>query len=163
MATSNPLNIPDARKNIKNTPSTMSIHPNIWSALSTVVLLYGDDEPGLVISYLFAVATTTTNHFFLLLGASCCSFSPCRCCSSAFLITLTPPTYRAQPGRSMTKKLSIRVAATFSPLLIIYTAKGSANKTMILPAFLRPRPSYCCLLLMLLIPYTSSSLSSSFY
>lgn len=60
MATSNPLNIPDARKNIKNTPSTMSIHPNIWSALSTVVLLYGDDEPGLVISYLFAVATTTT-------------------------------------------------------------------------------------------------------
>ena len=69
MATSNPLNIPDARKNIKNTPSTMNIHPNIWSALSTVVLLYGDDEPGLVISYLFAVATTTTNHFFLLLGA----------------------------------------------------------------------------------------------
>lgn len=61
MATSNPLNIPDARKNIKNTPSTMSIHPNIWSALSTVVLLYGDDdEPGLVISYLFAFATTTT-------------------------------------------------------------------------------------------------------
>ena len=60
MATSNPLNIPDARKNIKNTPSTMSIHPNIWSALSTVVLLYGDDEPGLVISYLFAVATATT-------------------------------------------------------------------------------------------------------
>lgn len=60
MATSNPLNIPDARKNIKNTPSAMSIHPNIWSALSTVVLLYGDDdEPGLVISYLFAVATTT--------------------------------------------------------------------------------------------------------
>lgn len=51
MATSNPLNIPDARKNIKNTPSTMSIHPNIWSALSTVVLLYGDDEPGLVMSY----------------------------------------------------------------------------------------------------------------
>jgi hypothetical protein len=59
MATSNPLNIPDARKNIKNTPSTMSIHPNIWSALSTVALLYGDDEPGLVISYLFVVATTT--------------------------------------------------------------------------------------------------------
>ena len=52
MARSNPLNIPDDRKNIKNTPSTMSIHPNIWSALSTVVLLYGDDdEPGLVISY----------------------------------------------------------------------------------------------------------------
>lgn len=75
MATSNPLNIPDARKNVKNTPSTMSIHPNIWSALSTVVLLlYGDDEPGLVISYLFVAAatatTTTTNHFFLLLGAS---------------------------------------------------------------------------------------------
>jgi hypothetical protein len=163
MATSNPLNIPDARKNIKNTPSTMSIHPNIWSALSTVVLLYGDDdEPGLVISYLFAVATTTTNHFFLLLGASCCSFSPCRCCS-AFLAILTPPTYRAQPGRSMTKKLSIRITATFSPLLIIYTAKGSANKTMILPAVIRPRPSCCCfLLLMLLIPYTSS-LSSSFY
>jgi hypothetical protein len=63
IAESNPLNIPDARKNIKNTLSTMSIHPNIWSALSTVVLLYGDDdddEPGLVISYLFAVATTTT-------------------------------------------------------------------------------------------------------
>lgn len=59
IAESNPVIIPDARKNIKNTPSTMSIHPNIWSALSTVVLLYGDDEPGLVISYLFAVATTT--------------------------------------------------------------------------------------------------------
>jgi hypothetical protein len=62
MAMSNPLNIPDARKNIKNTPSTMSIHPSIWSALSTVVLLYGDDEPGLVISYLFDVATTTPSN-----------------------------------------------------------------------------------------------------
>jgi hypothetical protein len=57
MATSNPLNIPDARKNIKNIPSTMSIHPNIWSALSIVVLLlYGDDDdddddPGFVMSY----------------------------------------------------------------------------------------------------------------
>ncbi len=56
IAKSNPLNIPDARKNIKNTPSTMSVHPNIWSTLSIVVLLYGDDDdddddPGLVMSY----------------------------------------------------------------------------------------------------------------
>ena len=56
IAESNPVIIPDARKNIKNAPTTMSIHPNIWSARSTVVLLYGDDdddddEPGLVISH----------------------------------------------------------------------------------------------------------------
>jgi hypothetical protein len=29
LAESNPVIIPDARKNIKNTPSTMSIHPKI--------------------------------------------------------------------------------------------------------------------------------------
>ena len=50
---------------------------------------------------------------------SCCSCSHFHC-SSAFLAILTPPTYRAQPGRSMTKKLCIRITVTFSPLLIIY-------------------------------------------